>query len=192
MIKDDNLRKEYYRQANKKRVDIRFAPEELAVLESKMKSEGWENKGRYIKRKLFGKDFDAKLKDMIRKGNPWDLENLMIHEARAMAEAYDRFSKEFFKSNDKMYRELKIEKITLDKFSYKISRAFWKLHRQTEERFKVMREIAEVLKIDSYFRELGKEYTGNENPNSDEFIEYDAKSQIDDILLGRQSIDDMI
>lgn len=192
MIKDDNLRKEYFQHANKRRVIIRFSPEEWSSLESRMKSEGWDNKSRYIKRKLFGKDFDTKFKDLIKKGDPWDLENLLIQEARAMAEAYDRFSKEFFKNNDKMYRELKMEKITLDKFSYKTSRAFWKLHRQTEERFKVMRELAEVLKVDSYFKDLGKEYTGNENPESQEFIEYDAKSQIDDILLGRQSVDDMI
>ena len=172
-------------------VSIRFSAEEWSALESRMKSEGWENKSRYIKRKLFGKDFDTKFKDLIKKGDPWDMENLMIQEARAMAEAYDRFYKEFFKNNDKMYRELKMGKISLDKYSYKTSQAFWKFHRQTEERFKVMRMVAEVLKVDSYFKDLGKEYTGNENPESQEFIEYDAATIVEEIALGYISIDDL-
>lgn len=192
MIKDENLRKQYFQKADKRCVKIRFSPEEMALLETKMKADGWENKSRYIKRKLFGKDVKARINDIIQDGDPWNLENLLIHEARAMAEAYGHFCRAYFGNTDKMYRELKIDKISIDKYSYKTSRSFWKLHNRTEDIFKTIRQIAEVLNVDSYFKSLNEKFKDKKDLTGIELLEYDAAAEIDDIIHGRQNISDLM
>ena len=192
MIKDETIRKEYFKQAGKRNVVIRFSPEEMALLEAKMKAENWENRSRFIKRKLFGKDVEGKVNDMIKNADPWNLENLLINEARALAEIYDHLCKEYFGKTREMYHDLKIDKISIDKYSYKTSRYFWKLHNRTEEIFKTINKIAEVLNVDSYFKSLNEKFKDKKDLTGKELLEYDAAADIDDIINGRQNIYDLL
>ncbi len=152
-----------------------------------MSSQGWENTSRYIKRKIFGKNFSQKLKDLIHNGSPWDQENLLIWQVRAMADIYSFHTKKFIAESDEMYQELIAGKLSLKQMSTNICREINLIIKQSNEHFQIIRKLADALNV----RTLRKRDSGDAMPESEDFIEYDAAAIVEAISLGIISIDDL-
>lgn len=77
---DQEFKNEYNKIKNTGPLQIRLNAKEKALLESMMRKEKWGNKSLYVKTKLFGRDVDAKARQLIEKGDEIDLQNLILRE----------------------------------------------------------------------------------------------------------------
>ena len=62
--------KEYFKAANKSKINIRLNAQLRSILQSQMLKEGWNNITTYIKFKLFGLEPDEKLDAIIQEKDP--------------------------------------------------------------------------------------------------------------------------
>lgn len=82
-INDNDTRKEYFHTKNVSKINIRVNSKEKAVLEARMKKEGWENLSGFVKYCLFGDNPEYKYKKLLKEDNQEQMAivlNAMVHD----------------------------------------------------------------------------------------------------------------
>lgn len=74
---DKKLRQQYEKRKNGGYIMLRLNPEEKTVLDSMMKSDGWENAAGFVKDKVFGNRVSIEYQKIIRKAEPADIQSLV-------------------------------------------------------------------------------------------------------------------
>lgn len=86
---DKKLRQQYEKKKNGGYIMLRLNPEEKTVLDSLMRSDGWENAAGFAKDKIFGNRVNIEYQKIIRKAEPADVlslvQNLMDNLVKQLA-----------------------------------------------------------------------------------------------------------
>jgi len=187
MFKDEETKKRYFRDANKNIVRLRMNNAQWTLLENMMHREGWNNRPRFIKHRLFGNDPQLALEEMIREGDAWMIENLLINEVRNLAKSFEFIRAEYIKE----MRTVDFGKYEAgEKILKGTRRTFDRLSRKTEDIFGYLRLIAEVLHIDSYFnRESDSMEHDPDKATVKQMEEYNKTVGIESIIYGEETFD---
>lgn len=104
-MKDQNIKKEYYKSKDKGRIVVRLNPEEKTLLELAMREEEWNNVSGFIKYKLFGFDTDYKIKKVITSRNGENIALLIQNELAELNNNLAYFRYRYDRDMNQLYRE---------------------------------------------------------------------------------------
>ena len=145
MPADKEFKEKYNTAKNSMVLSIRLNAKEQAVLDSMMYFDGWKNKNRYIKKKLFGKKVETKVEQMLFTGHDFDLSVLMLREIQELSRNLDYIGAVYNKSVSNLSKE----GADIRKFIDATRDSHAKVLRRSGELLDLLKQIAERLEINT-------------------------------------------
>lgn len=146
---DDEDKKKYYKMTDKaKRVVVRLSPDERTLLETMMRSEEWENVSGFIKSKLFGRDPEKKVEQLINRKDTDELVILLRNYIFELTDQLCYFKERYEKDMAQLWQE---EGVDVEEWMRKTNRWYSEAAKASQETLTICRKVAKALRLDGYF-----------------------------------------
>lgn len=178
---DKGNQKEYFKTKNRSAFSIKLNPLEKSIIEKKMRDEGWQNISRFIKSKIFDKDLDEEIDQIIEEKKTEDIVNLLKNCVLELARKTDYFRFRYEKDMAQLYRE---EGVDINKWIKATNDWHAQYVFETQRIFSTLRKIAKALKVDDYFSMPSDNMKLSENPTQEEMDRMAEQLRIERIALG--------
>lgn len=142
-------RKEYFRNIDKGRINLRMTTDEKTLLEIQMKEEGWVSKSAFIKYKLFGYEPEERVEKVVKEMDSESIGILLRNQVLKLTDSYLYFQYRYEKDMNQLYREIGVD---ADKWRDATNRWHSAMMRKLLELFRLIGKIARRLKLEDYFQ----------------------------------------
>jgi len=141
-------KQQYLKGANHNIRTIRFTPNELAIIEVKMRAEGWTNFSGYIKFKLFGFGTQKGVNAIVQTKSAESIGTLLKHHVMHLANCFVYYRYRYDKDMRQLYQE---EGVNIKDWASVTNKWHVALLKKLEEIFLLIRKIALKLGLENYF-----------------------------------------
>lgn len=175
--------KEYFKAANKSKINIRLNAQLRSILQSQMMKEGWNNITTYIKFKLFGLEPDEKLDAIIQEKDPATMALLLRNQLMELTNHYIYIRFRYDKDMQQLYKE---EGVNIKEWIKATNKWHRTLVEKTSETFALLSRIAAQLQLDEFFvSESDDMKIDLDEATQEELDALAAQIQKENIALGR-------
>ena len=145
---DEDDKKQYHKMMNKRIVQFRITLEEKILLDDMIWKEGWQNVSAFVRYKLFGTDTEDKVADLIKSKDTDSIVIILKNAVLQLVDYYDYFMGRYRKDMNQLYKE---EGVNMKKWADATNLWHTKMTQELQESLKLIRRIANELKLDEYF-----------------------------------------